>query len=58
MTSQNTISFLSEGISFELEHLDVIHKNIVETTYLFAYMFDEEMLCHWEAVRDIGKETK
>lgn len=31
MTSQNTISFLSEGISFELEHLDVIQNWIQES---------------------------
>lgn len=35
-----------------------LYKSIVETTHLFAYMFDDKLLLHWEAVRDLGKKNK
>ena len=35
-----------------------LYKSVVETTHLFAYLHDEAMLPHWEAVRDIGKQEK
>ena len=34
------------------------YQSVVETTHLFAYLHDEAMLPHWEAVRDIGKQEK